>query len=123
MTSDIYNSDMVELLFSYMKEVVCKQVSAILQANYPQQSEMTTCYGQEDGKWIHKSFFSDKYHISMNMGFDDEHYYFCEFIVYGDYSLKKLDFNKEYEVRETDLNKWSLFCSDALRLTLEVSQL
>ena len=122
MTSDIYNSDMIELLFAYMKEVVVKQVSAILQANYPQQSEITTCYGNEDGKWIHKSFFNETYHISMNMGFDDEHYYFCEFNIYSDYSLNKLD-DKEYNIQETDLNKWSYFVSDVIRLALQVSQL
>lgn len=123
MTSDIYNSDMVELLFAYMKTTVINQVTAIMKAaGYDQQSEMTTCYGQEDGKWIHKSFFSDKLHISMNMGFDDEHYYFCEFNIYSDHSLNKLE-DKEYVVKETDLNKWALFCSHVLRLALEVSQL
>lgn len=121
MASDIYNSDMIELLFAYMKEVVVKQVSAILQVNYPQQSETTICYGNEDGKWIHKSFFNDTYHISMNIGFDDEHYYFCEFNVYGDYSLNKLSNDKEYNVKETDLNKWAMFVSNTLGLSLKVS--
>lgn len=120
MCSDIYNSDMVELLYAYMKESIINQIKTIMaDTGYTGHSDIVQCFGNEDGKWIHQSFFNDNEHISVNIGFDDEHYYFCEFNVYDKWGLSKQ--KEPIFIEETDLNKWVYFSNKVLQAALCLS--